>query len=75
MEEGARQTVQNYLARLPTTEKGELLDQVLTASLAVQLAAACLTHSGQHPVTLVQFRSYLDRGIQHLQAARALLPA
>ncbi len=75
MQEGDRETLHDYLAQLPAERRGELVDDVVTASLAVQMAVGCLTEPGQRPVTLVQFRSYLDRGIQHLQTARDSLPA
>ena len=74
MPEGDRAPLQDYLARLPRAERGRLVDELFAASMAVQMATRRLAGVNPRPVSIPQFRSYLERGIQHLQTARDSLP-
>ena len=74
MPDGDRQQIRDYLAALPRADSGRLVDELLSASMAVQMATHCLARPNAPPVSVSQFRSYLDRGIRHLQTVRDLLP-
>ncbi len=75
MQEGDREQIRDYLARLSRAERGKLVDELASASMAVQMAAECLAGSSPRPASVRQFRSYVDRGIEHLQTVRdSLMP-
>ncbi len=74
MQEGDTASLQEYLARLPRADRGRLVDDLFAASMAVQMATRCVAGANPRPVSIRQFRSYLDRGIQHLRAVRDSLP-
>jgi hypothetical protein len=75
MHEGDSEQLGDYLARLPRETRGTLIDELLSASLAVQMATRCLEGRDPRPNSVRQLRSYLDRGIRHLQTVRDSLPA
>jgi hypothetical protein len=75
MKDGDNEPVTDYLSRLQPAEKGALIDSVTTALLALRLAARSLWPVAPRPMTVGQLRSYLNRSIQSMRAARDSLPS
>jgi len=75
MKDGDSESVTDYLSRLQPAERGALIDSLTTGLLAVRLATRNLWPEAPRPTTVGQLRSYLNRGIQSLRAARDSLPS
>ena len=75
MKDGDSESVTDYLSRLEPEERGAVIDSLTTALLAIRLATRSLWPVAPRPTTVGQLRSYLNRGIQSLRAARDSLPS
>ena len=75
MKDGDTESVADYMSRLQPAEKGALIDSLTTALLAIRLATRSLWPTAPRPTTVGQMRSYLDRSIKSLRAARDSLPS
>jgi hypothetical protein len=75
MKDGDTESVTDYLSRLQPVERGALIDSLTTALLAIRLATRSLWPAAPRPTTVGQLRTYLNRSIQSLRAARDSLPS
>jgi hypothetical protein len=75
MNDADSESVTEYLARLQPEERGTLIDPLTSALLAIRLATRSMWPLAPRPTTVGQLRSYLNRSIQSLRAARDSLPS